>query len=94
MSYDDQIWAYGLSLYCYSWTRDDFNLTRDERVLRRLIAIGLYDNDAFQNSLPTRRAMMHSVAMVEQLWEMNQAKRDQVGLVVLGVALPVLTNRP
>ena len=94
LSYDDQIWAYGLSLYRFSQTRDESNLSMDERVLRRLIAIGLYDNDAFQNSLPTRRAMMHSVAMVEQLWEMNQAERDQVGLVVLGVALPLLTNRP
>ena len=37
---------------------------------------------------------MHSVAMAEQLWEMSRAERDRVGLVVLGVALPVLTNRP
>ena len=94
LSYDDQIWAYGLSLYRYSQTRDNSNLTRDERVLRRLMAIGLYDNDAFQNSLPTRRAMMHSVVMAERLWEMNRAERDRVGLIVLGVALPVLTNRP
>ena len=94
LSYDDQIWAYGLSLYRFLQTRDDSNLTRDEQVLRRLIAIGLYDNDAFQNSLPTRRAMMHSVAMAERLWEMSRAERDRVGLVVLGVALPVLTNRP
>ena len=94
LSYDNQIWAYGLSLYRFSQTRDDSNLTRDERVLKRLIAIGLYDNDAFQNSLPTRRAMMHSVAMAEQLWEMSRAERDRVGLVVLGVALSLLTNRP
>ena len=94
LSYDDQIWAYGLSLYRFSQTRDDSNLTRDECILRRLIAIGLYDNDAFQNSLPTRRAMMHSVAMAERLWEMSRAERDRVGLVVLGVALPVLINRP
>ena len=92
LSYDDQIWAYGLSLYCFSQTRDESNLTKDERVLRRLIVMGLYDNDAFQNSLPTRRAMMHSVAMAERLWEMSRAERDRVGLVVLGVALPVLTN--
>ena len=58
LSYDNQIWAYGLSLYRFSQSRDDSNLTRDKRVLRRLIAIGLYDNNAFQNSLPTRRAMM------------------------------------
>ena len=32
LSYDDQIWAYGLSLYRFSQTRDDSNLTRDERV--------------------------------------------------------------
>ena len=57
-----------------------------------LIAIGLYDNDAFQNSLPTRRAMMHSVAMAEQLWEMSRAKRDRVGLVVSGMTLPLLIN--
>ena len=94
LSYDDQIWAYGLSLYRFSQTRDESNLTMDERVLRRLIAIGLYDNDSFQNSLPTRRAMMHSVAMAERLWEMSRAERDRVGLVVLGVALPVLTNYP
>ena len=94
LSYDDQIWAYGLSLYRFLQTRDESNLTMDERVLRRLIAIGLYDNDAFQNSLPTRRVMMHSVAMAERLWEMNRAERTRVGLVVLGVALPVLTNRP
>ena len=94
LSYDDQIWAYGLSLYRFSQTRDESNLSMDERVLRRLIAIGLYDNDAFQNSLPTRRAMMHSVAMAERLWEMSRVERDRVGLVVLGVALPVLTNRP
>ena len=94
LSYDDQIWAYGLSLYRFSQTRDESNLTMDERVLRRLIAIGLYDNDAFQNSLPSRRAMMHSVAMAERLWEMSRAERDQVGLVVLGVAHPVLTNCP
>ena len=94
LSYDDQIWAYGLSLYRFSQTRDESNLTMDERVLRRLIAIGLYDNDAFQNSLPTRRAMMHSVAMAEQLWEMSRTERDRVGLVVLGVALPMLTNCP
>ena len=94
LSYDDQIWAYGLSLYHFSQTRDESNLTMDERVLRRLIAIGLYDNDSFQNSLPTRRVMMHSVAMAERLWEMSRAERDRVGLVVLGVALPVLTNRP
>ena len=87
LSYDDQIWAYGLSLY-------HFSQSRDERVLRRLIAIGLYDNDAFQNSLPTRRAMMHSIAMVEQLWELSRAERDWVGLIVLEVALPLLTNRP
>ena len=94
LSYDDQIWAYGLSSYRFSQTRDNSNLTMDERVLRRLIAIGLYDNDAFQNSLPSRRAMMHSVAMAERLWEMSRTERDRVGLVVLGVALPVLTNRP
>ena len=74
LSYDNQIWAYGLSLYRFSQSRDDSNLMRDKCVLRRLIAIGLYDNDAFQNSLPTRRAMMHSVAMAEQLWEMSRAK--------------------
>ena len=67
LSYNDQIWAYGLSLYRFLQTRDDSNLTRDERVLRRLIAIGLYDNDTFQNSLPMRRAMMHGVAMAERL---------------------------
>ena len=33
LSYDDQIWAYGLSLYRFLQTRDDSNLTRDERVL-------------------------------------------------------------
>ena len=94
LSYDDQIWAYGLSLYRFSQTRDYSNLTRDERVLRRLISIGLFDNNAFQNSLPTRRAMMHSVAMAERLWEMSRAERDRVGLVVLGVAFPLLTNCP
>ena len=92
LSYDDQIWAYGLSLYRFSQTRDDSNLTMDERVLRRLIAIGLYDNDAFQNSLPSRRAMMHSVAMAERLWEMSRAERDRVR--VIGLALPVLANHP
>ena len=94
LSYDDQIWSYGLSLYRFSQTRDESNLTMDERVLRRLIAIGLYDNDSFQNSLPSRRAMMHSVVMAEQLWEMSRAERDRVGLVVLGVTLPLLTNFP
>ena len=92
LSYDDQIWAYGLSLYRFSQTRDQSNLTMDERVLRRLIAIGLYDNDAFQHSLPTRRTMMHSVAMAERLWEMSRAERDRVR--VIGLALPVLANRP
>ena len=92
LSYDDQIWVYGLSLYRFSQSRDNSNLTRDERVLRRLIAIGLYDNNSFQNSLPTRRAMMHSVAMAERLWEMNRAERDWVGLVVSGVTLPLLIN--
>ena len=92
LSYDDQIWAYGLSLYRFSQTRDGSNLTMDERVLRRLIAIGLYDNDAFQNSLPSRRAMMHSVAMAERLWEMSRAERDRVR--VIGLALPVLANHP
>ena len=74
LSYNDQIWAYGLGLYRFSQTRDYSNLTRDECVLRRLIAIGLYDNNVFQNSLPTRRAMMHSIAMAERLWEMSRAK--------------------
>ena len=92
LSYDDQIWAYGLSLYHFSQARDESNLTMDERVLRRLIAIGLYDNDAFQNSLPTRRAMMHSMAMAERLWEMSRAERDRVR--VIGLALPVLANHP
>ena len=94
LSYDDQIWVYGLSLYRFSQTRDDSNLTRDECVLRRLIAIGLYDNNAFQNSLPTRRAMMHSMAMAERLWEMSRVERDRVGLIVLGVTLSLLTNCP
>ena len=92
LSYDDQIWAYGLSLYRFSQSRDDSNLTRDKRVLRRLIAIGLYDNDAFQNSLPMRRVMMHSVVMAERLWEMSRAERDWVGLVVSGVTLASLIN--
>ena len=48
LSYDDQIWAYGLGLYRFSQSRDYSNLTRDERVLRRLVAIRLYDNDLFQ----------------------------------------------
>ena len=74
LSYDNQIWVYSLSLYRFSQTRDESNLTMDECVLKRLIAIGLYDNDSFQNSLPTRRAMMHSVAMVERLWEMSRAE--------------------
>ena len=30
LSYDDQIWAYGLSLYRFSQTRDESNLTMDE----------------------------------------------------------------
>ena len=94
LSYNDQIWAYGLGLYRFSQTRDYSNLTRDERVLRRLISIGLFDNNAFQNSLPTRRAMMHSIAMAERLWEMSRAKQDRVGLIVLGVAFPLLTNCP
>ena len=93
LSYDDQIWAYSLSLYRFLQSRDDSNLTRDERVLRRLIAIGLYDNDAFQNSLPMRRAMMHSVAMAERLWEMSRAEWDRVELIVSGVTLSLLTNR-
>src|ERR1700753_1455369 len=92
LSYDDQIWAYGLSLYRFSENRDESNLTMDERVLRRLIVIGLYDNDAFQNSLPMRRAMMHSVAMAERLWEISRAERDRVR--VIGLALPVLANHP
>ena len=65
LSYDNQIWAYGLGLYRFSKSQDYTNLTQDEQVLRRLIAIGLFDNNLFQNSLPTKRAMMHGVAMVE-----------------------------
>ena len=68
------------------------NLMRDEHVLRRLIAIGLYDNNSFQNSLPMRRAMMHGVTMAERLWEMNRAERDRVGLVVSGTTLSLLTT--
>ena len=83
---------YGLGLYRFSQSRDYANLTRNERVLRRLISIGLYDNDSFQNSLPTRRSMMHSVAMVEWLWELIRAERDQVGLVVSGMTLSLLTT--
>ena len=37
---------------------------------------------------------MHSMAMAERLWEMSRAERDRVGLVVLGVTLPLLTNCP
>ena len=37
---------------------------------------------------------MHSVVMAERLWEMSRAERDRVGLVVLGVTLPLLTNFP
>ena len=94
LSYDNQIWAYGLGLYRFSQSRDYTNLTRDKHVLRRLIAIGLYNNNSFQNSLPTRRVMMHGIAMVEQLWEMSRAEQDRVGLVVSGTILPLLTNCP
>ena len=62
--------------------------------VRRLIAIGLFDNDLFQNSLPMRRAMMHSVAMAERVWELSRVERDRVGLIVSGVTLSLLTNRP
>ena len=90
LSYDNQIWAYGLGLYHFSQSRDYTNLTRDKHVLRRLIAIGLYNNDSFQNSLPMRRAMMHGIAMVERLWEMSRAERDWVGLIVSGTTLSLL----
>ena len=35
---------------------------------------------------------MHSVIMADRLWEMIKVKRDQVGLVVSGVTLPLLIN--
>ena len=35
---------------------------------------------------------MHGVAMVEWLWELIRAEQDQVGLVVSGMTLSLLTT--
>ena len=87
LSYDDQLWAYGLGLYRFQQSQrfSNQNLTRDERVLRWMLLMGLYDDKDSMNNLGFRRAMMHSVIMADRLWEMIKVKRDQVGLVVSGM---------
>ena len=78
LSYDGQLWAYGLGLYHFTKTRDYSNLTRDKCVLRRMIFMSLYDDEDSMNNLGARRAIMHGVVMVDRLWEMIRAKHDQV----------------
>ena len=70
LSYDDQLWAYGLGLYRFLQSQKYSNLTRDEHVLHRVISMGLYDDEDLMNNLRARRAMMHSVVMADCLWEM------------------------
>ena len=74
MSYDNQLWAYGLGLYRFMQSQDYSNLTRDEHVLRRMLFMGLYDDEDSMNNLGVRRAMMHGVVMADCLWEMIKVK--------------------
>ena len=71
LSYNDQLWAYGLSLYWFQQSQrfSNQNLTRDERVLRRMLSMGLYDDKDSMNNLGPRRAMMHGVVMADCLWK-------------------------
>ena len=84
LSYDNQLWAYGLGLYRFRQSQRfaGTNLTRDEHVLRRMLSMGLYDDDDSMNNLGSRRAMMHSVVMADRLWEMIKVEQDQVELIV------------
>ena len=70
LSYDDQLWVYGLGLYCFQQSHTYSNLTRDECVLQRMLSMGLYDDKDLMNNLSARRAMMHGVIMADHLWEM------------------------
>ena len=79
LSYDDQLWVYGLGLYCFSKTQDYSNLMRDERVLHRMISMGLYDDEDSMNNLGARRAMMHRVVMMERLWKLIREEHAWVG---------------
>ena len=78
LSYNNQLWAYGLGLYHFSQSRDYSNLTRNKCVLCRMISMGLYDDEDSKNNLSARRAMMHSVVMADCLWEMIRAECNWV----------------
>ena len=52
-----------------------------------MILMGLYDNEDLMNNLGARRAIMHGTVMVDCLWEITRAKREQVGVGVLGMTL-------
>ena len=63
LSYDDKLWAYGLGLYHFQQSQTYSNLTRDERVLQRMISMGLFNDEDLMDNLGARRAMMHSIVM-------------------------------
>ena len=92
LSYNDQLWAYGLGLYWFQQSQTYSNLTRDERVLHQMHSMGLYNDEDLMNNLGARRAMMHGVMMADHLWEMIKVEQDWVGLVVSGMTLSLLTT--
>lgn len=49
LSYDNQLWIYSLGLYHFSKIKDYSNLMRDKWILRRMITIGLYNNNETKN---------------------------------------------
>ena len=92
LSYDDQLWAYCLGLYCFQQSQMYSNLTRDKRVLHWMLSMGLYDNEDLMNNLGARRAMVRGVVVADCLWEMIKVKQDWVGLIVSGMTLSLLTT--
>jgi hypothetical protein len=79
LSMDDELWNYCIAFYRYEHeSLNTTNLSDDERVLRRNIAFGVYDNEDTSNGLHARRAMMHGSVMAERLWALIRRERFRV----------------
>ena len=77
---DDALWAYMIRLADQMNWKFDF---RKDKVMERLLLMGLYDWDEHLESVRTPlQAMRHATAMVSRLWPRITSLEDKVTLPI------------